>query len=90
MKPSEQFRSELPKSSKRFPHMLADSANSIAVYTVLCILRGMKTQLGLGAMLEYMEEYLATIEKHNPKLKGAVLKAMSMMSIEKIYKEAIK
>jgi len=51
--------------------MLNNSAHSIAVYTVLCILRGIKSQLGLEAMLEYMEGYLVTMEKNNPMLKDA-------------------
>ena len=69
--------------------MLNDSANSIAVYTVLCILRSMRKQLCLEAMLEYMEEYLVTIERNNPMLKDAVSKAISMVSVKRIYKDAM-
>ena len=69
--------------------MLNDSPNSIAVYTVLCVLRRMQTQLGLEAMLEYMEEYLMAIERNNPMLKDAVSKAISMISVKKIYKNTV-
>ena len=89
MESNEQYNFNFSKSQKKFPRMLNDSANSIAVYTVLCILRGMRMQLCLEAMLEYMEEYLVTIERNNPMLKDAVLKAISMISIKKIYKDAM-
>ena len=54
------------------------------------ILLVMKKDLGLEAMLEYMDQYLKTIDKHNPKLKFAVEKALSYMSVEKMYKDAMK
>ena len=62
--------------------------NLIAIYSVLSILVKMKSELGLEAMLEYVHNYLFEIERHNPKLKFAVAKALSLMSIEKIYREA--
>ena len=61
----------------------------IAIYTVLSILVRMKHQLGLEAMLEYIRKYLETIDKQNPQFKSAVAQAIEMMSIEKIYKEAM-
>ena len=59
--------------------------NTIAIFTTLSILLKMKTQLGLEAMMEYMEFYVLTIEKHNPRFKGAVEKALSMMSMQKLH-----
>lgn len=73
-----------------FPNMFTSSANSIAIYTVLCILRRMKQEVGLEAMLEYLDKYLGTIEAHNPQLKQAVVKALGIMSVEKMYREAMK
>ncbi len=70
--------------------MFTNSANSIAIYTVLCILRRMKREVGLEAMLEYLDKYLGAIEAHNPRLKQAVAKALGMMSVEKMYREAMK
>ncbi|MCK5013301.1 MAG: hypothetical protein KAS66_05745 [Candidatus Omnitrophica bacterium] len=89
MESNEQYHFKFSKSPKKFPRMLNDSANSIAVYTVLCILRRMRKQLCLEAMIEYMDEYLLTIEESNPQLREAVLKALSMVSIKKIYKDAM-
>ena len=63
--------------------------NSIAIYTVLSILIKMKNTLGLEATLEYVEKYLHTIEKHNPQVKDAVSHAVQLISVEKIYKEAM-
>lgn len=62
--------------------------NMIAIYTVLSILVKMERQLGLEAMLEYIRKYLETIDRQNPEFKSAVSRAIEMMSIEKIYKEA--
>ena len=61
---------------------------SIPVYTVLKILIKMKQQLGLEVMLDYMDYYLKIIETHNPDIKEAVEKALMMINVEKIYKEA--
>ncbi|MBI3618298.1 MAG: hypothetical protein HY210_08840 [Candidatus Omnitrophica bacterium] len=73
-----------------FPNIFTSSVNSIAIYTVLCILRRMKREVGLEAMLEYLDKYLGAIETHNPQLKHAVAKALSLMSVEKMYREAMK
>jgi len=61
------------------------SDNTIAIFTTLSILLKMKNRLGLEAMMEYMEFYLATIERHNPRFKGAVEQAMALVSVEKMY-----
>lgn len=77
-------------NDNKFPNIFTSSANSIAIYTVLCILRRMKQEVGLEAMLEYLDKYLGTIEAHNPQVKSAVEKALGMMSVEKMYREAMK
>jgi hypothetical protein len=89
MESNKQYNFEFLKSTKKFPKMFNDSSNAISIYTVFCILRSMRKQLCLEAMLEYMEEYLLTIERNNPQLKEAVLKAISMVSVKKMYKDAI-
>ena len=55
----------------------------------MSILRQMKKQLGIGAMHEYLDFYLETIDLNNPKLGFAVHKALSLMSVEKMYKDAL-
>ena len=67
-----------------------DEHNTIAIYTVLSILVKMKNSLGLEAALEYIDKYLTTIEKHNPKIKDATSLAIKFISVEKIYKEAMR
>ncbi len=89
MDQNEQFSFAFPKSPKKFPFMVNDSANVIAVYTVLCILRSMKKQVCLESMLEYMDKYLSKIEENNPKLRNAVIKVVSTINIERIYKDAM-
>lgn len=79
---------KIPRQS--FSNIFTSSANSIAIYTVLCILRRMKREVGLEAMLEYLDKYLETIEMNNPELKQAVHKALAMMSVARMYREARK
>ena len=62
--------------------------NIVIIYTALRILLAMQKQLGLEAMLEYRGKYLQSIEGSNPLLKHAVTRALSLIDVEKIYKEA--
>ena len=64
--------------------------NTIAIYTVLRSLLKMRKVLGLEAMLEYVGKYLEIIEKSNPVIKSAVEKALTMISVEKMYDEIFK
>ena len=63
--------------------------NSISTYTVLHVLIRMKRQLGIEAMIEYTEKYLEIVDQHNPRLKMAVKKALEMISVERIYEDAM-
>ena len=74
---------------KKPAHLLNSPLNTLAVYTVLKILFKMKSVLGLEAMLDYMGMYLSVLEKHNPEIKIAVLKALTFINVEKIYLEAV-
>ncbi len=74
-----------------FPMLEHDNEhNTIAIYTVLSILVKMKNSLGLEAALEYIDKYLTTIEKYNPQIKDATSLAIKFISVEKIYKEAMR
>lgn len=84
----EQYQFEFFGSPKKFPRILHNATSSVAVYTIFCILKVMRKQLCLEAMLEYMEQYLATVEKANPSLKEAVGKALTRVNIKQIYKDA--
>lgn len=87
------FNSNYSKHEKNIPanypksplFSLLSPNNIIAIFTTLTILLKMKKQLGLEAMIEYMEFYILTIEKHNPRFKGAVEQALSMISVNRIY-----
>ena len=76
------------ESPRIFNQLFMKPTQSIPVYTVLKILIKMKQQLGLEVMLDYMDYYLKIIETHNPDIKEAVEKALTMINVEKIYKEA--
>jgi hypothetical protein len=70
-----------PKKSEAF---------SVNTYTILKILEKMRHELGLEAMIEYLEMYLMTIESDNPKLKMAVSQALTVYNTATIYEEAMK
>ena len=63
--------------------------HNVAVYTVLYILLLMRKRLGIEAMLEYVEEYLIVVEQSNPRFQTAVRQALALMSVEKMYKDAL-
>ena len=63
--------------------------NMVVIYTMLSILVLMRKQLGLEAMLEYIEEYLEVMGEGNPRVRFAVRRALAMMSVEKMYHDAI-
>ncbi|MCA9394885.1 MAG: hypothetical protein KC900_11825 [Candidatus Omnitrophica bacterium] len=69
------------------PHKLRIT-DSIAVYTQLSILLRMRRELGLEAMLQYLEAYVQIVQRANPELKQAVDQALSMMSTKRIYRQA--
>ena len=64
-------------------------SNTVAIYTTISILFDMKNRLGLEAMLEYMEKYHSIIGKSNPDFNTAVRRALEIMSVEKMYKDAV-
>lgn len=63
--------------------------NVVAIYTVMHILLRMRRELGMEAMLEYMEAYLECIEKDNPKFRKTVKMVLSLMDLEKMYQDAM-
>ena len=74
-----------------FPHSHPEvfpQEHIIPIYIGLSVLNKMKLELGLEAMLEYMNKYLQIVDEYNPKLQYAVSQALKMISVEKIYHEA--
>jgi len=83
---NDEYAKDIPASYPKRPALpFLTPENTIAIFTTLSILLKMKNQLGLEAMMEYMEFYLLTIEKHNPRFKGAVDQALALMSVQKMY-----
>lgn len=72
-------------SSKNTPMFLKN--NTISIYTILAILTQIKNQVGLEAMLEYMDHYQKPIERHNPDFRQAVAGALAIMDVEKLYQD---
>lgn len=73
-----------PKSKEFF-----NGGQTVAIYTVFSILTRMRQVLGLEAMLEYIATYLDLTAQRDPEIKNAVTKALNLMSVEEIYREAI-
>ena len=78
--PKKSYRKKLRRSFLRYE-------NSVAVYTVLCVLLKMKDEVGLEAMLEYMEKYIEVIGSSNKKLRKAVFIALENLDSRKIYED---
>ncbi len=83
-KPSKNSPPHSPVSPPRKPRI----TDSIAVYTQLSILLKMRQELGLEAMLEYLDAYIRIIEQNNPELKRAVEKALALVSVRRMYRQA--
>ena len=64
------------------------NGRAVTTYTAMCILREMKKRMGLEAMIEYQENYVRLIERYNPNLKMAVTRALAIMDVERMYKDA--
>ena len=62
---------------------------AIAVYTALSILVLMRKELGLEAMVDYMESYRRIFEVTYPSVKIAVKKAVNLVDVIKLYNEAM-
>ena len=87
---SHSYQDSKPGSySSKIQEPLFSGQNMVAIYTVLSILVEMKNSLGLEATLEYIDKYLSTVEKHNPQIKHAASLAIKLISVEKIYNEAV-
>ena len=81
---------QLPSQiSPQKPPPLFTPDNTVAIYTVLSIMMKMKNNLGMEAMLEYVAKYLSIIERNNPHFKDAVKDALDLLSVEKLYKDAM-
>jgi len=83
--PQEFPRPTPPKSFSFF-----NPQNLIIIYTSFRILDTMRRQLGLEAMLEYIDKYLALIDKDNPPLQAAVSQALKLMKVERLYRDTVR
>ena len=62
-------------------------SQTLAIYTILTILMRMKSDFGFEAMLEYMDKYLRALETHTPEIRMAVVRALEVVNLHRIYKE---
>ena len=79
---------DMNPTNKKFQYSLFSPTNIITVYTVLSVFVKMKEKLGLEAMLEYMARYIEILGKDNPQMKHAVAHALTLIDVQKIYREA--
>ena len=64
-------------------------SDSIHAYTILKVLLKMRRELGLEAMLEYIEHYVYVVGKNNQSMNIAVTKCLNKIDAGKLY-ESIK
>jgi hypothetical protein len=62
---------------------------SIAVYSVIAILRNMRNELGLEAMSEFVDLYVTAVERINPELKNILHEALSEQAINHFYQAVV-
>ena len=83
-------QNQIKSSQHSQPHNIFQTQdNTVAIYTVLSILIKMKNRFGLEAMTQYIQSYLDSTEIHYPGIKPAVHRALDLMSVERIYREAM-
>ena len=78
-------RQESPEYSNHLKLLPQEHLIPIDIY--FAILQKMKKELGLEAMIEYLEKYQIVIEMDNPLSNNAVTQALKMINIERIYHE---
>ena len=83
------FQNLPPESTSQKSKELFNGGQTVVIYTVLSILNRMRQTLGLEVMLEYIETYLQLTARREPEIKNAVTKALNLMNVEKIYREAV-
>ena len=72
-----------------FNHSLENSKDyTVSVYTAFCILKGIRRQIGLEAMLDYIDSHIEIVNRVNPRAELAVEEALTRVKLEKIYKDA--
>jgi hypothetical protein len=63
---------------------------SVSVYTVLLLLKTMRSRLGLEAMAEFLEAYTSAVERVNPDLKKEVSQALCDRALFNLYESVMR
>ncbi len=63
---------------------------TLTVYIVMRMLRLIRHQMGLEAMLEYIDKYIEKNENRHPQFPQAFSLAMSKQKLETIYENTVK
>lgn len=83
---SRSFRSpewEMKKNS-RLP-----LSQSVEVYTILRVLKQIKKELGLEAMVDFHASYIEQIDRYNPHLVKAVDHAIRILDTKRVYRALV-
>ena len=60
---------------------------TVAIYTTLRIIERMKKEIGLEVTLEYLEHYIAEVERNIPPIKKTTDYILQFINIRKIFQE---
>jgi hypothetical protein len=71
----------------KLPLPFLTQENLIIIYTMMAVIQKMRARLGLEAMLQYIDCYMAQIGQHNPCLKDAVEQVLQLIEVEKLYRD---
>ncbi|HPN56598.1 MAG TPA: hypothetical protein PLD92_07100 [Candidatus Omnitrophota bacterium] len=85
------MNNETPQKPFNIPQVLPllKQENIVAIYVVLLVLKKMRMELGLEPMHEYMDAYINIIERHNHRLKRVVAQLLTVLNVDKIYRDCI-
>ena len=68
---------------------LHENKQSVAVYTVIAVLKNMRNELGLEAMSEFIDLYVSAVEKTDPELKNILHEALREQAINHFYQAVV-
>ena len=76
-------------SQTRIPEPLGTANCTLTIYIVMRILKLIRGQMGLEAMLEYIDKYLEKNENRHPQFPKAFSLAMKNKKLETIYENTV-
>ncbi|MBF0569472.1 MAG: hypothetical protein HQL18_01690 [Candidatus Omnitrophica bacterium] len=62
---------------------------TVSIYTVLLLMKNMRSSLGLEAMSEFLDAYTLTVERMNPELRREVNRVLCDRALQSLYESVV-